>query len=82
MCIRDRYTGSEHWTLDALRPYVEHVIDVFGWQRVVWGSDSPVCTLGGNLETWVAATHALIKGCSAAEKAALLRTNAQQLWSL
>lgn len=76
------YTGTENWTLDTLRPYMEHVIDVFGWLRVVWGSDSPVCTLGGNLETWVAATHALIKGCSAAEKAALLRTNAQQLWSL
>ena len=42
-----------------LRPYVEHTIDSFGWDRVVWGSDWPVCTLGGGLSTWVAATHAL-----------------------
>ena len=47
------------WTVETLRPYVEHTIGAFGWDRVVWGSDWPVCTLGGGLSTWVAATHAL-----------------------
>jgi predicted TIM-barrel fold metal-dependent hydrolase len=76
------YADAESWTLEDLRPFVEHTIDAFGWQRVVWGSDSPVCTLGGNVETWVAATHALIDGCSADEKSALLRGNANRLWNL
>ena len=47
------------WTADTLRPWVEHVIGCFGWDRVVWGSDWPVCTLGGGLLHWVAATFAL-----------------------
>ncbi|MFT6306836.1 MAG: putative TIM-barrel fold metal-dependent hydrolase, partial [Halioglobus sp.] len=47
-----------------------------------WGSDSPVCTLAGRIETWVAATHALIDSCSADEKAALLHGNATKLWSI
>lgn len=76
------YGDLDSWTLDDLRPYVEHTIKCFGWDRVVWGSDSPVCTLGGNIETWVAATHVLLEGCSADEKASLLHANATRIWSL
>jgi predicted TIM-barrel fold metal-dependent hydrolase len=75
------YGNPDTWTLEDIRPFVEYTIDVFGWQRVVWGSDSPVCTLSGSIETWVAATHALIDSCSANEKAALLHDNAAALWS-
>ena len=59
------------WTVAALRPYVEHVIGAFGWDRVVWGSDAPVVTLGGTLAEWVAASRALVEGCSADERARL-----------
>lgn len=76
------YGNLEHWTLNDLRPFVEHTIEAFGWERVVWGSDSPVCTLGGSIETWVAATHALLNGCSTDEKAALMHVNARRVWSL
>jgi predicted TIM-barrel fold metal-dependent hydrolase len=75
------YAG-EDWTVETLRPWVEHTIGAFGWDRVVWGSDWPVCTLGGGLSTWIAATHALIAGASAEEKAKLLSGNARRLWDL
>lgn len=76
------YANPETWTVETLRPYVEHTIRSFGWDRVVWGSDWPVCTLGGGLSTWVAATHALLSGCSEAERAALLSGNARRIWKL
>ena len=76
------YGNHDTWSLDDIRPYVEHTIDAFGWNRVVWGSDSPVCTLAGSIETWVAATHALLESCSLDEKAALLSKNAMALWSI
>ena len=76
------YTNHETWSLDDIRPYVEHTIGAFGWKRVIWGSDSPVCTLAGHLETWVAATHAIISSCSDDEKNALLQKNAIELWSI
>lgn len=76
------YGDAATWTLDDLRPYVEHAISAFGWDRVVWGSDWPVCTLGGTLSTWVAATHALLSGTSAVERAKLLATNARRIWHL
>ncbi len=70
------------WTVETLKPYVEHTIDSFGWDRVVWGSDWPVCTLGGGLSTWVAATHALLSGCSDSEKSRLFSGNARRIWHL
>jgi predicted TIM-barrel fold metal-dependent hydrolase len=76
------YADADNWTVDTLRPYVDHTIGAFGWDRVVWGSDWPVCTLGGGLSTWIAATHALIAGASADEKAKLLSENARRIWRL
>lgn len=43
------------WTLETLRPYAEHIIDVFGPARVMWGSDWPVLELNGSYGNWVAA---------------------------
>lgn len=76
------YADSVTWTADTLRPYVEHVVDRFGWDRVVWGSDWPVCTLGGGLLAWVAATHAVLSGCSEDERAGLFWKNADRVWQL
>lgn len=76
------YADAGSWTVETLRPYVEHTIGSFGWDRVVWGSDWPVCTLGGGLATWVAATHALIAGASPDERIKLLSGNAKRMWKL
>lgn len=76
------YAEPDTWSVETLRPYVEHVIGAFGWDRVVWGSDWPVCTLGGGLAVWVAATHALLAGTSLEEQAKLLSGNARKLWRL
>jgi predicted TIM-barrel fold metal-dependent hydrolase len=76
------YTDTGSWTLDTIRPYAEHTINSFGFDRMVWGSDWPVCTLGGSLSTWVGATHALFEGTSKDEKHALLAGNAIKLWNL
>jgi predicted TIM-barrel fold metal-dependent hydrolase len=76
------YTDTENWTLDDIRPYAEHTISSFGFDRMVWGSDWPVCTLAGTLSTWVGATHALLEGASREEKTALLSGNAKRIWKL
>jgi len=76
------YADAESWTLDDIRPYVEHAIANFGWDRVVWGSDWPVCTQTASLSIWVAATHAIVKGCSLDERTRLFRDNATRIWRL
>jgi predicted TIM-barrel fold metal-dependent hydrolase len=76
------YADAKTWTLDDIRPYVEHAIDRFGWDRVVWGSDWPVCTLTASLSTWLAAAHALTRGASADERERLFCANARKIWGL
>ncbi|MDZ5695888.1 amidohydrolase [Chelativorans sp. M5D2P16] len=76
------YADPESWTVETLRPWVEHTVDCFGFDRVVWGSDWPVCTLGGGLSTWAAATQVLFAGASEEERAKLFRQNARRIWGL
>jgi predicted TIM-barrel fold metal-dependent hydrolase len=76
------YADPDGWTVETLRPYVEHIIESFGWNRVVWGSDWPVCTLGGGLLAWTSATHALLAGCANEERQRLFWRNADRIWKL
>jgi predicted TIM-barrel fold metal-dependent hydrolase len=73
------YSGPD-WTVDTIRPYIEHVVDCFGWDRVVWGSDHPVVTLTGSLTRWVEATRDIISGASDSEQSRLLHRNAERLY--
>lgn len=74
------YTGGA-WTLDTLRPWVDHILDHFGPDRIVWGSDSPVCTLHSDLAEWVAASHALLAALSVDERSKVLHANAVRIWN-
>ena len=73
------YSGPD-WTVQTIRPFIEHVIECFGWDRVVWGSDHPVVTLTGSLTRWVQATRDIIEGTSETEQAALLHANARRIY--
>ena len=75
------YAGAD-WTTADLRPFVDHCIEAFGWDRVVWGSDWPVCTLTADLTRWVRATHELTSGCTDHELARLLSLNARRIYRL
>ena len=41
-----------NWSADKLRPYVDHVLEEFGHDRVMWGSDWPVCLLKSSYGDW------------------------------
>jgi predicted TIM-barrel fold metal-dependent hydrolase len=68
------------WTVEDLRPAVDHVIDCFGSDRLVWGSDWPVCTLTADLARWMEATHQLLAWASEDEKARILAGNANRIY--
>lgn len=74
--------GGAKWTVADIRPFFEFTIDEFGWDRVVWGSDWPVCTQHADLLKWVNATLELLKGTSQSEQSALLGANAQRIYGL
>jgi len=50
----------------ALRPYVDHILSVFGAERVLWGSDWPVLELAGTYDGWFAMAQRLVPASAAA----------------
>ena len=75
-------TDVENWTVEDLRPAVEHVIASFGWDRVMFGSDWPVCTLAASYRQWFDALNFLVKDASEANKRKLFKENAERVYRL
>ncbi len=75
--VRDRA-----WTVDLLRPYFESVLDAFGTDRLMFGSDWPVCLLRCGYEEWAATVRDLIRELSDAEQAQIMGPNACRLYGL
>lgn len=69
-------------TADTLRPVVEHAIDCFGWDRIVWGSDWPVCNLTRDLASWTGLLGEILADCSEDELAGLYHRNAREIYHL
>lgn len=72
----------EHWSAADLRPYVEHCIECFGWDRVLFGSDWPVCTLAAPLTRWLAALAEIVGGESEDRIDRLFFANAARIYRL
>ena len=72
--------AGDAWTIDTLRPYFTHLVDCFGPERLLWGSDWPVVELGGGYKRWRAAAVALFKELSEAERAGVLGDNARKCY--
>lgn len=56
-------TEADHqaWTADHLRPYVEQVVEGFGFDRVMFGSDWPVCLLAGSYDRVIGALREILQ---------------------
>lgn len=70
------------WTAEDLAPVVDHCLDTFGFDRVVFGSDWPVCTLAGSLADWVAALRSIVARRTESERRRLFSANAIRWYDL
>jgi len=70
------------WKAEHLSEIVNHCLDSFGPDRVVFGSDWPVCLLGAPLMDWVTALRAIVAKRSAEEQAKLWAGNARKMYGL
>ncbi len=66
----------------AIQPYVDHVLEVFGPSRMIWGSDWPVVELAKGLPDWLRVTQSLLGALSPDEAAAIGYRNAIRLYDL
>ncbi|MBV8477296.1 MAG: amidohydrolase family protein [Acidobacteria bacterium] len=76
------YADPLRWTAEDLRPYVEHVLSSFGWDRVMFGSDWPVCTVSASYQKWVETLASLTEMAGAANQRKLFYENAVRVYRL
>jgi len=57
------------WTVDDLRPYADHVLESFGPERVMFGSDWPVCELAATYDQVYESAQAFTGSLSESERA-------------
>jgi L-fuconolactonase len=66
-----------------VRPWVETVIEAFGPERCLWGSDWPVVNVaGGELPTWIAAFRTITASYSEEEQAAMAWRTAERVYGV
>jgi L-fuconolactonase len=68
------------WTVDRLRPYVDHALDIFGPDRLLFGSDWPVCLVAASYETVFETAATLTGTLSPAERAEVFGGTAQRAY--
>lgn len=76
------YADPESWTAEDLKPFVGHILDCFGWDRVMFGSDWPVCTLTASYQEWVDALLVLVADADMENQAKLFSENARRVYRL
>lgn len=70
------------WNLEALRPYAEIAFNAFGANRVMAGSDWPVCLLAAAYGQWMQTVQSLIAGLTQTEKESILGGTAARVYDL
>ncbi|MVZ64542.1 amidohydrolase family protein [Sphingobacterium sp. DK4209] len=72
----------KHWTLDHFTQYIAHVISCFGKDRVLFGSDWPVCLLAGSYEDSIRIVEDKLNDFTEAELKGFWGDNAVQFYSI
>ena len=72
----------QNWNYRQLVPYMDTVLEAFGTERLMFGSDWPVCRLAGAYEQVVEIVRQYISGLSDAQQRQILHENAIKFYNL
>lgn len=70
------------WQANDLRPYVEYALEVFGADRMMFGSDYPVCLLAASYDRVLGSFQELLRGLSESDRDKIFSKNAGRFYRL
>ena len=70
------------WQTDDLRPFVDRALELFGPERMMFGSDYPVCLLAASYDRVLDAFQEILKDLGEAEREKIFSKNAAQFYRL
>lgn len=72
----------KQWSISDFEPYIEYVLECFGVDRILFGSDWPVCLLSGSYDEVVTIADFYSRFLSENEKAKMMGENAIRFYNL
>ncbi|WP_062120120.1 amidohydrolase family protein [Aureimonas sp. AU40] len=77
-------TEADHaeWRPDDVRPFIDHTVECFGFERCLFGSDWPVVNLAANYEAWVALLDDAFAGVPEEDLRRFYRDNTARTYGL
>jgi L-fuconolactonase len=70
------------WSAEGLRPYLDVAVEAFGLERIMVGSDWPVCLVATEYRRWFEVLGEYFAGFSAAEREAVFGGTAVEVYGL
>jgi L-fuconolactonase len=70
----------KNWTPQQIRPYLDAVVEYFGMDRLLFGSDWPVCLVAASYEQWLQVVKDYFAAFSADEQEKIFSRNAQRFY--
>ncbi len=70
------------WSVAKLKPYTDHVIEAFGAQRIMWGSDWPVVRLRCEYSDWYQLAQQLTSDLSASQRSRIFGQTAAHFYRI
>jgi L-fuconolactonase len=70
----------ENWSIEDIKPYVDHIIECFGIERIVFGSDWPVLKQAADIPTAIETILKIMKGCTKEELKKIFYDNAKKFY--
>mgnify|MGYP000179511855 CR=1 FL=1 len=82
--ISGMITEADHqnWSEDSLKPYIEHLLNTFGTERLMFGSDFPVMNLAGDYLRWFNTLQSILTTLTEAETTAIYYENARSFYKI
>ena len=74
--------ADSDWSIDVIKPYTDHLLNVFGANRIMWGSDWPVARLQCEYEDWYTLSEQLTQHLSDKERHQIFATTATEFYRL
>lgn len=75
-------TAPENWTAEHFAPIVNHMLDTFGPERVIFAADWPVCTRRATFRQWSEAVRSIVSNRPRDQQRKLFHDNAARFYGI
>lgn len=76
------YADPENWRDDDLRPYIDATAEIFGFSRMIYAGDWPICLQATSLTRWIDTLDRAFAGVPKTDLRKFYRDNANDFYRL